>query len=77
MFSNRYIEQRIEKAEELRKIGKNPYENRVERDLLSSEFIAKFGYVWELSNRRDETVSVTLIGRIKLLRLMGKASFLK
>lgn len=77
MFSNRYIEQRIEKAEELRKIGKNPYENRVERDLLSSEFIAKFGYVWELSNRRDETVSVTLIGRIKLLRLMGKASFFK
>ncbi len=77
MFSNRYIEQRIEKAEELRKIGKNPYENRVERDLLSSEFIAKFGYVWELSNRRDETVSVTLIGRIKFLRLMGKASFFK
>jgi len=77
LFSNRYIEQRIEKAEELRKIGKNPYENRVERDLLSSEFIAKFGYVWELSNRRDETVSVTLIGRIKFLRLMGKASFFK
>ncbi len=77
MFSNRYIEQRIEKANELRQIGKNPYENRVERTFLSNEFSEKFGYVFDLENRRDESVSVTLIGRIKFLRLMGKASFFK
>ena len=77
MFSNKYVKQRIEKAEELNKLGLQPYENRVERDCLATEFIEKFNYVRDLENRRDEEKSCKLIGRIKFLRLMGKASFMK
>lgn len=73
MFSSKYIEQRIEKAELLKESGLNPYENRVSRECLNSQFKDKFSYVEE----RDETQSCRVIGRIKLLRLMGKASFMK
>ncbi len=73
MFDNKYVEQRIEKGEALKSLGKNPYENRVSRDGLTADFIEKFGNLED----RDESESFRLIGRIKFLRLMGKASFMK
>ncbi|EJF06508.1 lysyl-tRNA synthetase (class II) [Thiovulum sp. ES] len=73
MFSNKYVEQRIEKGKRLEELEKNPYENRVSRDSLSADFKKKF----ETLEDRDEVQSARLIGRIKFLRLMGKASFMR
>jgi lysyl-tRNA synthetase class 2 len=77
MFSNKYVAQRVEKAQELKNLGAFPYENFVKQECLTSEFLTKFNYIRELENRRDENKSCKLIGRIKFLRLMGKASFMK
>ncbi len=77
MFSNRYIEQRVEKGELLRESGRNPYENRVARDSFTADFLDKFNYLKDSEERRDESQSCRLIGRIKFLRLMGKASFMR
>ena len=77
MFSSKYIQQRIEKGKALRELGKNPYENRVIRDCYTSQFIEKFQYVKSTEEKRDENSSCKVIGRIKFLRLMGKASFMK
>jgi len=77
MFENQYVQQRIEKAAQLKELGKNPYSNREQRDITTQEFKASYENVSELENGRDESVSVTLIGRIKFLRLMGKAAFAK
>jgi lysyl-tRNA synthetase class 2 len=73
LFSNKYVEQRIEKGKRLEELEKNPYENRVSRDSLSADFKKKF----ETLEDRDEVQSARLIGRIKFLRLMGKASFMR
>jgi lysyl-tRNA synthetase class 2 len=73
MFGNTYIQQRIEKAEALRKRGINPYAHNITRELSTKEFKEKFSYVTD----RDETKEVTVSGRIKFLRVMGKASFVK
>jgi len=77
LFSNIYIEQRIEKAKILRESGKNPYENRVSRDCYTQDFLEKFSYLKDTETRRDETQNCRIIGRIKFLRLMGKASFMR
>jgi lysyl-tRNA synthetase class 2 len=73
LFSNKYVEQRIEKGKRLEELEKNPYENRVNRDSLSADFKKKF----ETLEDRDEVQGARLIGRIKFLRLMGKASFMR
>ncbi|EFK97148.1 lysyl-tRNA synthetase, partial [sediment metagenome] len=35
------------------------------------------GYIKDDENKRDESKNITLKGRIKLLRIMGKAAFAK
>ncbi|HIO70903.1 MAG TPA: lysine--tRNA ligase, partial [Campylobacterales bacterium] len=77
MFSSKYIQQRIEKGKALRELGKNPYENRVSRDCYTSQFVEKFQHIKSTEEKRDENSSCKVIGRIKFLRLMGKASFMK
>lgn len=77
MFENKYIQQRIEKAESLRKIGINPYSNQSNKELSIQEYLDKNQDVFNLESKRDEDRKFTLCGRIKLFRLMGKASFLK
>ena len=77
MFKNKYIEQRIEKGNALKELGKNPYENLVSRNCYTTQFFEKFNYLKEQEERRDETKECRIIGRIKFLRLMGKASFMR
>jgi len=77
MFENQYVQQRIEKANQLRESGHNPYSNRASRDITTEEFKERYANVSELENKRDESVSVTIAGRIKFLRHMGKAAFAK
>ena len=77
MFENEYIQQRIQKAQALKELGVNPYENKTQKDTRIQDFLEKFDYVKELDNKRDEHNFATIAGRIKFIRLMGKAAFAK
>ncbi len=77
MFENKYIQQRIEKANKLRETGINPYSNESFKDSSISNFLAVNNDVFDIEEKRDENRSFTVAGRIKLYRLMGKASFIK
>lgn len=77
IFENQYIQERIKKSQELKAEGINPYPNVIDKGIGSKAFLEQFGYLVESENKRDETQSVTLTGRIKLLRIMGKAAFAK
>ena len=77
IFDNQYELQRIEKAELLKKLGKNPYTHNIKKDSSTQEFKKCFEYVRDLENKRDENKENTVAGRIKFLRHMGKAAFAK
>ena len=76
-FRNKYIQQRIEKANQLKELGYNPYANHSERNTTISKYMNVNSDVEHLENKRDESRNYTLSGRIKFFRIMGKASFLK
>ncbi len=76
-FQNQYVQQRIEKAEKLKELGFNPYRNDSERNTTIAKFININSDVEQMEDKRAESRSYTVAGRIKLYRLMGKASFLK
>ncbi|MDR2152728.1 MAG: lysine--tRNA ligase [Helicobacteraceae bacterium] len=71
---NEYVKARVDKLARLRELGKNPYENRVKRDLSAAEFRQKHAGLLE-GGERDENAIFSVAGRVKLLRIMGKAAF--
>ncbi len=79
IFDNQYIQERIKKADKLREVGQNPYPANITKGVSSGEFLQKFHYVTQqdATEKKDDTVSVTLTGRIKFVRIMGKAAFAK
>jgi len=77
IFDNQYEKQRIEKADALRELGKNPYTHNIKKDSTTQEFKRCYDYVKELETKRDENKENTVVGRIKFLRHMGKAAFAK
>ena len=77
MFENKYIQQRIEKADTLREAGINPYSNDSKRDTTVAKFLNVNSDVHDMENKRTDTRHYTVSGRIKFLRIMGKASFVK
>jgi len=77
VFSDKYVAQRVEKREKLREAGFNPYDNEVKDRISISEFISKNEDVKDNENQRDENRSFCVAGRIKFIRWMGKAAFLK
>ncbi|MEA3512071.1 MAG: lysine--tRNA ligase [Campylobacterota bacterium] len=77
MFENKYIQQRIQKAEDLREAGFNPYSNQSNRNTTISKFINVNSDIESKEDKRDENRVYTVAGRIKFLRVMGKASFVK
>ncbi len=77
IFDNQYEQQRIQKAEELKNLQINPYPHNITRDTTAAQFKKEYAYVAEQEEKRDETKHVTVSGRIKFLRLMGKAAFVK
>jgi len=77
IFTNQYEQQRLEKAEQLRELGKNPYAHNMKKDSTTEEFKKCYEYVTNSEERRDENKQNTVIGRIKFLRHMGKAAFAK
>ena len=77
IFDNQYEQQRIEKANALRQMGINPYPQNIKKELSAEQFLKDFSYVRSQADRRDTSKIVSLHGRIKFLRLMGKAAFAK
>ena len=77
MFENKYIQQRIEKADKLREIGINPYSNDSLKNCTISKYLNVNSDIFDIEEKRDSNRSYTIAGRIKFFRLMGKASFLK
>jgi lysyl-tRNA synthetase class 2 len=77
LFENKYIQQRIEKAEKLRELGINPYSNDSSRNTTIAKYLNVNTDVFQMEDKRDENRNYTVAGRIKFFRLMGKASFLK
>lgn len=77
MFENKYIQQRIEKANTLREQGVNPYANNSSRNTTISKYLNVNTDIFQKEDKRDENRHYTVAGRIKFFRLMGKASFLK
>ena len=77
IFDNKYIQQRIEKAKTLQEKGYNPYANNSQRNTTIAKYINVNSDIFELENKRDEKRHYIVSGRIKFLRIMGKASFVK
>lgn len=75
-FNNKFIQQRIQKAKQLKEAGFNPYQNLCDRNITLSQFKDVNSDIQSLPNRRDENRQYIVAGRIKLFRIMGKASFL-
>ena len=77
IFDNPYIQERIKKAEKLREEGINPYPANICKGMRSDEFFNAFAHLKEAENKEDKNTCVTLTGRIKFIRIMGKAAFAK
>ena len=77
IFENKYIQQRIEKANALKDAGYNPYDNVSNRNTTIEKYLNVNSDIAETENKRDENRHYIVSGRIKFLRIMGKASFAK
>ena len=74
MFENQLEIQRIQKADELRNLGVNPYPNFLKKDMNIKEFREKFAYIAENETKKaDEEIVIS--GRIKLKRVAGRSTF--
>ncbi|WP_163534971.1 lysine--tRNA ligase [Helicobacter suis] len=77
MFDNAYIKQRIQKVDLLRAVSKNPYDNQVERTLDNATFLKRFETLQNQAESKDPSSICALVGRLRFIRLMGKACFIK
>lgn len=80
MFSNIYINQRIQKADLMRQMGLNPYSNDAKKTINCTEFLQKFSDAKDSKQSAEDSninsINEFVAGRVKLIRLMGKAAFL-
>ncbi|RAX54464.1 lysine--tRNA ligase [Helicobacter sp. 16-1353] len=80
MFSNIYIQQRIQKAENIRESGGNPYDNNAKKTILNADFLEKYQNAPDSASAREDSsinsIRECVAGRVKLIRLMGKAAFM-
>ncbi|MEO1942581.1 MAG: lysine--tRNA ligase [Campylobacterales bacterium] len=77
MFENEYVKQRIAKGERLREAGEKPYGHYPARKVAVAKFLEENRDVRELPEQRAPERVRVVAGRVKLLRWMGRASFLK
>lgn len=75
IFDNQLEIQRLATANELRKKGINPYPHFIRKDMSIAYFRSKFNYINELDDKKEDSILVALAGRIKLMRIAGKAIF--
>jgi len=77
IFENQYIQERIKKTQKLRDENINPYPNQIQKGTPSAQFVQECDYIKDIdaTEKKDESKRYTLTGRLKLVRIMGKASF--
>ncbi|MBZ7955632.1 lysine--tRNA ligase [Campylobacter molothri] len=75
MFDNILEQQRIEKSNEFKKAGINPYPHFLKKEMSLLDFKTKFSYVLQSETKRDENNFGIVAGRLKLLRIAGKSIF--
>ena len=75
MFENQYIQQRLAKAQILKESGHNPYRNDATKTIDNATFTQKYSYLKESEDKKALEQNYSITGRVKLLRLMGKACF--
>ena len=75
MFENQYIQQRLAKAQILKESGLNPYRNDATKTIDNATFTQKYSYLKESEEKKALEQNYSITGRVKLLRLMGKACF--
>ena len=75
MFENQYIQQRLAKAQILKENGHNPYRNDATKTIDNDTFTQKYSYLKESEEKKALEQNYSITGRVKLLRLMGKACF--
>jgi lysyl-tRNA synthetase class 2 len=76
IFTNQYELERINKIEKIKELGLNPYENSSSKNCTITDFRNQNSDLFDAEDKRAEDRSFTISGRIKLYRIMGKASFL-
>ncbi|MDU7693084.1 MAG: lysine--tRNA ligase [Helicobacter sp.] len=74
MFDGIYTKARLDKAQILRDNGLNPYRNDAIKSISNANFIAKFSHLKTAEVKKDDEI-FHVAGRVKLLRMMGKACF--
>ncbi len=79
IFDNQYIQERIKKSDKLREDGIEPYPSDISKGISADEFLKKYENLKTLDTdeKKDESSIVTLTGRIRFIRIMGKAAFAK
>ncbi len=79
IFENQYIQERIKKTEKLREEGINPYPNQIKKGTPSTQFLTECEDIksQDALEKKDENRSYSLTGRLKFIRIMGKAAFAK
>ncbi len=79
IFENQYIQERIKKTDRLREEGINPYPNHIKKGTPSATFLKECDYIHNIDadEKKDESKKYRLTGRLKFIRIMGKASFAK
>jgi lysyl-tRNA synthetase class 2 len=76
IFTNQYELERINKIEKIKELGLNPYENSSSKNCTITDFRSQNSDLFDAEEKRAEDRAFTISGRIKLYRIMGKASFL-
>ena len=74
IFDNQLEIQRIEKADELRNLGINPYPHFLKKEMSIKEFRDKFEYIKDSEDKKSDEI-VTISGRLMLKRVAGKSTF--
>lgn len=74
MFDNQLEIQRIEKSNELRNLGVNPYPHFLVKNMSIKEFRDKFTFIQDLEEKKA-TEEVSIAGRLKFKRVAGKSTF--
>jgi len=79
IFENQYIQERIKKTERLREEGINPYPNHIKKGTPSATFLKECDYVHSIDadEKKDDSKTYRLTGRLKFIRIMGRAAFAK
>ena len=74
MFDNQLEIQKIEKSNELRSLGVNPYPHFLVKYMSIKEFRDKFAFIQDLEEKKA-TEEVSIAGRLKFKRVAGKSTF--